>query len=724
MGIPAIIKGVLMYRFTTVLLCTFILLSSCSTPTGLDGTTKWEVCYSLPLTNVTVSVNDVFNQLILDSSISVNDDNDSTLGDTMTFSFASRDSEEYRFKLLDQNLLEKEIRCDNITISEAPEIVTDLVLREFIDEINTTITAIQTIPSTFFELIKFDSLSEAAEITIYNNSQATIFQNVELSLLNEDSTLILTNSQTPLTPGKSITIQLPVALQNLKDSLTFKFNSTVEGITPDESDILSINLDLNGTSIEEAVINSSYIDYDFSFNTSIPIPNDSFLVHYADIKKLSIPIELFNPFPFSLDVTAELPNVVDREYAQIKQWETLNDVTFPIPASVQKGTQEMSIHQGENQFTIAGDNVRILPAITSDGLSSIPIKISGTVKATGSNIHISKWKEIRCKTVDCSAQFSEIKGHYREESHFPGSTKSFNIPLSGINTVTSQLRDKVRLINSVLEMTLDFKFKDYSSIEKMKYWCILEMYCHDEIRTDTFSWVMEEIVTDEKVSVMFDCNTLTNSFPDSITYRVAYSFPEKSTLHFADSLFSVHNDVISLVVPVEYDLNLTSDFIWEISDSILLDLGTSHFPLSFPETWKKPLEDKTLEFSCNLLNNSNFSGTILSLAVPNKKKELLDSLSKEELFSYFEQNSFPEDFIPILGDDGITVPHRGQCHNSTVHITDHSIHEILTSDTLYLRQVLLIPPTKADALLDSDFLSLDASFALKGIQSSDMFNME
>lgn len=707
-----------------------VILSGCSMPEEGGASTSWQVEYEVPLTKITLPIRDAFNKLLQDSTLNIKDPNDDdfSVGDTFQLHYTSNDTNLYNFMLLHQKSLNQNIDVSSLKLKDIPlldhvlNIPDSISIDDFIDS-DQVVEVVDKFISTEFRHILFDSLPDSATVTIDNNTMNSYYSNIMLALESSVGTFFDVRIEKPLRPGGSHIFKVPVKDLLLKDTMDIILNATIDkGSFPDIKELLSVSIDINDLNILDAFIKDDFLDYQFEYSADIPIPTDSFVLNYADLSSFSIPVSIYNPFPLKLDVTTSLPSIIDRTYAKQNQITSLHEIPEQIEEEQLKGNIDVSIAENENQFTIEMENVRVLTKWDKKSESStMPVTINGRIRSTGKFVSLNRIDDVVVKTENGEVVFSELYGYYNRKTFFEGKETSFKMPFQGTNTVMEKFRDKINLINNKLVIDIDFLMRDHSSISNMNYWCIMQMYCGEEIRTDTLSWSMEDIKDDNMSSYSFDFNDVINSFPDSIKYTIDYEFPQNSKILFSDSLFINNEDSSFISIPVNFNLALATSFAWDISDTIFLELGTTPVPLRFEDSWHQPMRDKSLLLEFDMFNETSLSGSMFGLATSSSKRELLDSMSIEDMRVLFSDRSFEHAVIPLLGDKGISLPGRGNSIINSINISNEHLQEILYSDTLVVKQWMMILPS-SDALIDTDFLSLAASLTLSGVQSTDMFN--
>ncbi len=707
------------------LVLVMILLHSCSMPTSSEENVSWAVNYTVPLANITYQITDLFTQIASDSTFSIEDpDNDSlSLGDTLNVNYSSHDTTLYSFPLLNPNSFNKEISLSEFSLKDLPPLETTFSIPDDFLINNSTMTLLkETYISPHFENIQFETPDDSIFLTIKNLSESIINSEISLSLNNEHGTVLQLELPKLLNPGESEIIQIPIEDLELTDSTEF-----VLAMNIDSNDIFSVGefldiaVDFGGLDIIEAIVVDSFINYEFEYTTEIIVPSDSFIINFVDFSTLHIPLTLYNPFPLELHLQTNIPSVVDREYAQLHNIRTESDIPSEMDESFSKGKSTFEIGEHTNNLNLRFDNVRILPQ-QNDSHSIIPLHFKGKISTTGAMVSLKSLGNFSIKTEQNSIEFKEISGYYNRDSFFEGDVTSFTLPFQGDSKTFEDMRDIVKFVNNDLSVDINFLMRDSSTISKMNYWCIMEMYCGDTISSDTLQWSMENIKDETSNVYHFDFSSVVNSFPDSIKYRVNYEFPQNEPVHFRDSLFVNEVEQSSISIPVMFNMDLKTAFVWDVSDTIILDLGTQSIPLAFEDSWYEPLNEKSIQLDFDIFNQSNISGRMFALAVTEEDSEVLDSLTPKELTDQFVTQQFDSRFIQLLGADALTIPPRNSSSHNMAILSEDDLPKILYSDTVMLRMCVMLLPSEVDALIDTDFLGLNASISLSGEQSTDLFN--
>ncbi len=706
------------------LLLVTILLHSCSMPTSSEENVSWAVNYTVPLANITYPITDLFKQIASDSTFSIEDPHDDSLnlGDTLNVNYSSLDTTTYSFSLLNQRLFTNEISMSEFSLKDLPPLNTTFSIPDTSTHNDSgTTTFTEKYISQYFNNILFDS-SDSASVTFTNVSDMVINSETNLFLNNQHGTFLELALPDSLNPGESKTIRIPVNNLELTDETEFVLSMNIDSSDEfSEGEFLNIAIDLNGLDIIDAIIIDSFVNYAFDYTTDIIVPNDSFIVDYVDFSTLHIPLILNNPFPVELKVQTHIPSVIDREYAQQNNIKSESDIPTNIDDSFLKGNTDFEIFENENYLLINFENVRILPK-SKDTLSVIPLQLHGTASSNGTMVTLKSIEKLKIQAEEINVEFNELLGSYNKDAFFEGDVTSFSLPFQGDSEAFEDMRDIVKFINNDLSVNINFLMRDSSTISKMNYWCIMEMYCGSDISSDTLQWSMDDIKDNSSNLYHFDFSSVVNSFPDSIKYRVNYEFPQDEPVHFRDSLFVNDVDNSSISIPVMFNMDLKTAFVWDVSDTIILDLGMQSIPLSFENSWYEPLNEKSVQLDFDIFNQSNISGRMFALAGTEQNREALDSLTPKELSNQFVTQQFDSRFIQLLGADALTIPPRNESSQNIVILAEDDLPKILYSDSVMLRMCVMLFPSEVDALIDTDFLGLNASISLSGEQSTDLFN--
>lgn len=687
---------------------------SCSTSSP-DSELSWYAKYTVPVINKSFYISDILKEVMLDSNFFIIDPDtgNESEGDTFTLHIIKSDLKTYKSKLFNVNDLNFNYKFNNFLISNMP-ILTDTIAFVLNEKniVDGSISIADKIESEFFKTIDFDSIENILNIEISNLSDSIELSEIEINfedIGSLNSNLDMINSVSNNSFIKKIDVS------NLKIDSIINYNLDFK--IPEDAYVgqevkLAISFDINGLSLSKGEVFDQFLTFSFEQLIYVPITTDGFNLSYIDMEKIDLSFLIKNPFPVSFK-----GNVVFNSMSELSAESVYSDNTFNIHINENDSGAPFKLSNVDVEF----ENRRI--SGFWDSLFQVcymPVTVAGILESKGEFVELSKDLEVGIAVDDPITKITQIKGNYKKSTFVEGKPDDFDMPLTDLEKILALIRDKVKLTDNQLSVELEFLMSDSSHLSEVNYFCIMMMYADSNIVEDTLSWTMKNIKGGDINTYHFEVNKMVNFFPDSIKYRIDYEFPINSEVRLTDTLFKNEDGKSIVVMNVNFNLELISSLVWEISEGVNIDLGVIKIPVGFNKnSASKLLKEKAFYTEFNILNETNFSGKLFALSSNIADLEMLESLEIDSFIVDFQKLCEDTNFLPIMGDCGVALPLRGKSEMDTIIVGQATMGQILNVDSLALRLALQIFPTKLDALVDTDFISLNASATLEGVQSWD-----
>lgn len=707
----------------------------CSTHNSNSNPVSWYAKYSFPLTNKLFTLKELFigNGEMLQSM-----DSDSiNLGDTLNISF--NDTVKTLFQ---SNLFKKEsfsisrnlgdLKTSGLPLYPIPLKVPPINFPAIPLPSSIPISLKDSLKTKYFDYITFDKKSDSITIIIKNISDKTTFLDMQTSIISSGVEIFCLDTIKELLPQQSSKQKISLAGKTIFNFIGTSLNGTLaKNSIINNTTGLSIILDLNNQAISEAVILGTNIVYDFDFSIDMPMTLDSFDIEHLDISYISIPLTITNETPIQFSCKPIIGHAFDIAYCTtngISSFTDMEQITMDSTYFTGNSIVPIKIigavdanHPQKNKMTLRISDTRFLPRWHNIfQWSWLPVTLQGSISHVNEKIKISKEMDLTLEMGSPKIFLSEIKGKYRKKKNYPGKLEPFKIPFDNTSGLLDHLRDKLTLVRNDFNLGINFMIIDNTHISQMDFECIIFKPNDSLTYYDTLSWTMNDIKKDSPETFNFTLSKIINSFPDSLVHVLNYSFPANASLTFGDMALSNTKLKTAIILPVETILDLTLYLIWEVTDTIRIALDPLHLPLSFNQNIVSALKDMTLSLDYSFFNQTNLNGRFFALAATTEYREELYLLNPSEICPEIIGSEKAKNLIPIFSPSGIILPIRNETNSNTIQILDSDMNSILFSDSLIIRSELMLPPTNADALTDTDHVVLQAQFHLEGIQSTNI----
>ncbi len=712
------------------------MLLHCSIPDE-NSSLSWYAKYSIPVIKKKFTTREIM--FTNDSIVSTFKEDSLLVGDTFHISFVDTFIDTHYTLLYFQENTSFTTTLDELQTRQIPPVTCTLAVP---DSGYPTTPLPVSLPVTldtntfidYFEYIKIHPSSDSIKLFIRNTSAGAILKDISLTIFCNGIMLISLDTIPLLAPRDSIIRKISLAGKTIRNNLHYTVHAEIsKGSIVDDNTGLQVTFDCNMQKIVKAVINDIYCDYTFGGTCMVPITFDTFDLAYVDILKSSIPIKILNSFPFDIEILPEIHSVftidyckkeninsyADLEVTSIDSSQYLGNTISPL---VIKGTDDIQ-NPVESRLNMSLSNGRFFPQWDPDYcISYISVHVNCHIKPRCKTIIIENTMPISLSITKPEICFTEIAGAYRTNKFYPGNLTTFPVPLPNASVIFNFLRNRFKLTRTNVDFSLQFLITDNTNIAAMDYKCIFPHLNDTTCYGDTLDLKVQSIKKDTSYSFSAPLDSLVNTFPDSLGYVLNTTFPKNKEMIFGKDALINKPNYSYIQVFTKYGLQVNFYLVWQISDTIHIDLQDLHTPLDFNQTVIQTLQNMSLNVQCMLFNQTNLFGRLFGLAATEQHSRQLMDLMPEEISPEILSTEKASFFIPVLGDSGLILPRRNTSIMNNISLSDVKMNELVNSDSLIVRWGLLLPPTNADALTDTDYVFIDASFALEGIQSTNISN--
>ena len=710
------------------------MITRCSSPNNNDMA-SWYFKFSFPILKNKILLYDIFfsNKNSLDSF----DPDTGTLsfGDTLQISFKdtlSNINSHNIFSFKDISIEKKifsELKIKNIPVITCSLSLSNLTIPSVQLPISLPIILQDSITIPGIDYVVFDESSDSILLTIENNSDSLYLRNIVLTIVSNGIQAVAIDTISQLLPNSNVALHSSIADVKIGNNIYITLNAEIENESVINSNsAIIIKIDINEQQIREALLDDYFVDYSFEFNYDLQFTKDNFKIAYLDLSEMNLPLEIINGTCWDFSVSYTIGNIFEIPYCKNNNIESCEDLLLQNIDSTSflgndflsliiEGVPDPHIYKTQ-QFIIGMKNARFLPEWDSHLLANyIPVKIKGTINKNNKKVYVDKNSFACLEIKSPQINFVELHGFYLSDHKFVNQPEYFSSPLSGISNISKSIRNKLKLVNNDLLLDIEFPFTDNTSLTKINYEIVLFQPDTYEQISDTLTFGMDSISQGSHFNYTFKVNKLINSFPDSLCYILSYTFPANSDLVFCKDVFNNGPNYSSIDIHsiIKTDLNLK--LIWEILDTVQINLEDMFIPLSFDKGIIPFVQDKKLSLHYSLTNQTNVIGYIFGLGTTKNYHHELYELSPEDISPQILSTGKAEHFIPVYGVPGFILPQRDDSVTDSIIYNDITMNDIINSDSLLVRWSLFLLPSKAGAFTDTDYIYLDGQLSLEGIQS-------
>jgi|GEM_PF-3390399 len=700
------------------LIIVIALYLSC-TSVSPDDSLSWQVNYTLPLLNerLTVSMLGLKSLNIIDDSTRFGDTLFITRSDTLKREYTSTifsppvDYDTWYTGLPVLNRLKKIESTMIGSINDKLKII-DTIADGAVKQYQ--ILWRDTVCLGPVKKIDFGETAEYVNTEIKNISESITARDVKYRLISMEDTIDFDRVES-LIPGESVVIRAPVNGKTVGADMIIECQSKVDSeILNLESHLLSFFTDFNGLHFSSGLLKDSLISLNFSYKISQPFGQKGINAAYVDIASFELPFTIRNNMPAAFSVNATIENVWEKNYCIENSINSSADMSdFSPDSQFFKGNELIALtipaysddeNSGISEHNISFENARILPDWNeSDTINALSILIRGRLEASGNWVSVDNMSETGIKFDAPWMDVSSIYAAYTVEKHIVSQPEKVSL-LSQTPEIDMVTKLKNRLLPEMtnVNLQLQFQFPDNTSFEEVEISCaIFETDTGNII--DSLHFNMNDISAGKTFTYTNSFNQVLKKLPDSLGYLLTYIIKPGKNIFLDEEVLRFEDEFLMAKFDVDVTLDMTMNLVWSVVDTVNVSFNRKieSFPLSARSM--ELMNNKELELSVTLSNNSNIIGKLWAEA---------ENVSTE-------QSGFDTVRTNMFGIDGLILPSRGSSKENRISYSQKEIKNLTSHDSIDVKWNLVLYPSDIDALKDTDYLEINAEMILKGEQSTE-----
>jgi hypothetical protein len=596
--------------------------------------------------------------------------------------------------------------------------------------------------------VQFTNTTQNLLLTVTNNSAATTFSNVAITVGALGS-----SSVANLAPGATGSLTYSVGGKSI-DSVV---NVTVT-VTPQASgvfaagDNLSASFSMNGLTADRVVVMDSLLASFQQVFTNAYNLTDTVNVGYIDINKGHFIYSIYNYTGINLLLTVKHRNLWSSDFCIRKTPPLINVNDL---AGLSKADSNLSLFdtvvnsdlikaQTSKAYEKANlSGYRLFPewdTVTKKSVSKVDYVVN-IADIHGGRVTLSSADSLLFVIRATSFNFKEMYGYSMDEYLRNGTPSTIPVQLPWSKSVTDSLRGNFQLQKVLAKIKTNIVIPEGAFIDTMNVHYVITSITHPAVACSSNA-VLLHVMKDSTYVRQVDITNVVNDFPDSVKVNVSLSIPVNTTIKAVNDLTdptdSAYPKYIGRMIIhgiVNYDL--VAPNCWVILDTASMDLGGDTLDLNKVSAMTgsvKKMTDRHATFTVDITNFTNVNLKIFAL-IATDSSEVGPLVDSSNAAAYIKTNQLTQlinnptpGFVSLL-KGGLLIPPRDSLHptRNVITLTDDDLSRITNAKVTGWRwQVRFLPQynagtlvTTPDALLNTDWIKLNSWIHVDGVNSVD-----
>lgn len=597
-----------------------------------------------------------------------------------------------------------------------------------------TDTSTQTLKNIYYS--EFDSSCPLLPVAVTNVSGTVALDSLTVGIV-DNGARVTSGFIATLAPGATDTAYMPIAGKALDSVIQVDASGLIRGngAVVAATDGLVVEFSLDAMVVSKATILDSLLDFSHIYEKEMAL-SDTFNIDYIDFDTTIIAYTITTTAPITMQVEGELRDLWNSSFckqngivkrANIAPKVTAQDSADPTHYRGKITTDTMSttgaLHQtGRLSFGTA----RLLAqwdTVTNRSLGYY--QFTATIIPTGERVTISKDDRFEADLNPVKFPFVALNGTFQYAVVKTGEPFAVETALPFKSSITDSLRGNFQFISATAPLSITMNMADSSHIDSVEVSVtVTDPRANTASPCSSFIGI-RKLTNNTRETATIDLTDLINGFPDSLIFSLRSAFPAGSRLfltnapdpvtgEYPNNLLLGAHTVAAARIPLDWKLANTAVVILEDS-KVVLDSALKDV---------KILRDRELSLILRIENRSNLSGVLYAIAAAdNFGKELL-ALPDSEVDPSICSTEDGQDFVNLLGNDGIGIPFSDTTDTigSLITISDKSmisfdepaIDKIFRATELHIRWKLVLPKKNAQVMRNSDKISISSSLHIQG----------
>ncbi len=707
-----------LHRLAFLLCLSILIVTGCSHD---DSPVKWRTAMDIPFTNHSFFLKKEFDRNVQLDSTFVIDPDTVDVGDTLYAD--QRWSGGTSFM---SSIDKIDTQSYTAVIKPFPLVNSPGIVREIISPIIPgTYSITLPVPLDGMYLVEFhDTLTNFMSLTITNSSTVNL-SNVIVGIHGVDTQTIA-----KIPSGGTVVVPFNVRNKIIRNvlNITFTANSDVA----DKNGRISMACSLNGLIVRKCSIDGAYVKFTQSINENCMI-TDTFFLKHIDVGegRFSYRVNNYTGIPFKFNIEhhnvwsqflCKRDSIVSLAHLGIRSTtDTVLYYTGRVTASgdtvLPKSYKTFNRASYTDSRILTEWNDSLKKTVTRIGFSfsSIAKKGDTITIAAGDSLMFS----VFTNAFKIKSLVAEVMENYTNEQDTQRMAISY--PNSWSRATRNSLRGK--LIFSTIDTKIDFTVGAEAGTRIDTLSVVFDVQTNTNVVSGLrSSSLFTSVRNSSKHSMQFNIAGIVNAFPDTLIYISKIGIPKGTQVTLAsDFVFKDPTDISQVTAKFKVDVSVKPQLAWAITDPVTVDLGGSTLSMIDAARYIGKLTDRKIDVFMDIFNNTNIALTAYVVCAPHKGTTTLLSMGSDQFIKTALSDSACRKygFINLSGNNGISIPVRGQKAASSVNVAGSELDSVLLADTCDVRCFIRLPKMSGDVMHDTDYVKIQSYFHVEGTNSSD-----
>lgn len=569
-----------------------------------------------------------------------------------------------------------------------------------------------------------DSGSSPLKIFFVNNTLEANFENIMIILLDAYDTIAhIYIDEIPAQTTETVSVSL--AGKSLHFPMKIQTAVTLPaGAYLRTSDTFGISFSLNRQMISEAVMKDSLFDYSNVFSGKLKIA-DSIRIHSVDLQSIALEAEIYCPDFMKVEIGGTIQDSWDKDFSKKYNLQSVDQLrgiadSSGVAGAFSTDTLFQTTGSACKKVRIHIPSIRLFPSWDPEKNATFLIYHFWIHSLPeGRLLRVSKNDLFKIKVYSTPFPFERANVCMIKETEFSFS-HNVKVGFNWKTEVTDSLKKNMHFENVRLLLDLNSDLPSGSVLDSV----LVNINMHENKKVSdcaTFEKKFINVRTGTQHSAWMDVTTVFNTWPDTVTFDVKMALPKRTSL----TLFNRDNWQTNFTAPcaMKMDLNwsLLVPLCWNVIDTVRVELDKTVIAIPSDNLdWIRKVQDPRVRIQMKVENHTNISFTLHGLGACGRHKEKL--LSIPNTGNGIRDNT-DADVFSLFDDEGLKIAANGEESNVELMLDKKGIDALLSQDSCLIRWFLMIPSQKTDALLATDFFTLQAKGMIEGVGDTDSLLM-
>jgi hypothetical protein len=320
--------------------------------------------------------------------------------------------------------------------------------------------------------------------------------------------------------------------------------------------------------------------------------------------------------------------------------------------------------------------------------------------------------------------YKQMSGVLVKDFDKTSDTQSVEVPFPWPKGNQDSLRGNFVLQRVLANMTLNLALPDSAFLDSLKvnFKVLAPKFPDSVVDTNVMIGVIKNDTTYKRT---LNITRVVNNFPDSVKIVSRVKVPAGTRIRSINDMNIFDKSMGSMTVKAFVNYRLNAMFDWAVTDTTTMDLGADTFTIEEKGVRAfRRMQDRLFDFRVGVTNYSNVNIRLFALFAPDSSRTKLyvDSLSLNLVNKLVSDTSGLAEkvgFVNLLGNQGLSIPHRDSVKENSIELNDWQMDRILSTNKGSMRWILRFMKSNRDSMTNVDNIKINSWMHLEGVNNMD-----